>query len=245
MQLTVEKRDIQIKPKALREKGLIPAVIYGRSEESTPISVERKAFDKVFASAGESSVITLAGLGEEKDALIHEVSVDPVTGVALHADFYAIEKGQTVTVSIPIEFDGEAPAVKEGAGILVKVMHELEVTSQPRDLPHEIHIDISTLAKIDDKITVGDLKLPAAVQITANPEELIVMIAEAKEEVVEETPAADLSAIEISEDRGKKEEEGADAAAFGRRSQRKEGIIVFLRNTKAPDVISGAFCRLL
>lgn len=212
MQLTVEKRDIAIKPKSLREKGLLPAVVYGRAEKSTPITVERKVFEKLFRAAGESTVITLSGLGEDKDALIHEVTVDPVTGAAIHADFYAIEKGQTVTVAIPFEFDGESPAVKDKGGILVKVMHELEVTCQPKDLPHSFHVDVSKLVELTDQIKVKDLAIPAAAQISIDLDEVIAMIDVAKEETAEEA-VADISAIEISEDRGKKEEEAEAAAA--------------------------------
>ena len=207
MQLQVEKRNIATKPHSLRQKGLLPAVVYGRSETSTPIQVERKVFEKLFKAAGESTVITLAGLGEEKDALIQEVSFDPVTGAATHADFYAIEKGQTVTVSIPFEFIGESPAVKDLGGILVKVMHELEITCKPKDLPHSFKVDVSTLTALDSQIQVKDLAIPAAAQVTIDLGEVIAMIDVAKEEPVEEV-AADISAIEISEDRGKKEEEG-------------------------------------
>ncbi|HVV15287.1 MAG TPA: 50S ribosomal protein L25 [Candidatus Paceibacterota bacterium] len=212
MELAVTKRDTSTKAKSLRSKGLLPGVIYGRSEESTPITVDRKTFDKLFHAAGESTVITLSGLGEEKDALIHEVAVDAVTGTAVHVDFYAIQKGQTVTVSIPLEFDGESQAVKELGGILVKVMHELEIECQPKDLPHAIHVDISKLATLEDQIKVKDLQgIPASAKISVDPEEVVAMIDVAKEEPVEEA-AADISAIEISEDRGKKEEEGEGAA---------------------------------
>jgi large subunit ribosomal protein L25 len=212
MELTVTKRDSAQKPKALRGKGLLPAVVYGRSEEATPITVDRKTFEKVFHHAGESTVITLQGLGEEKDALIHEVELDPVTGEAMHADFYAIQKGQTVTVSIPVEFDGESPAVKDLGGILVKVIHEVEIECQPKELPHALHADISKLATLDDQIKVKDLSgIPASAKVSVDPEEVVAMVSVAKEEPVEEA-ATDLSAIEISEDRGKKEEEGDGAA---------------------------------
>ena len=171
MELAVTKRDTAIKPKALREKGLLPAVLYGRAQEATPITIERKAFDKLFHQAGESTVITLSGLGEEKDALIHEVTVDAVTGISLHADFYAIAKGQTVTVSIPLEFDGESAAVRDLGGILVKVIHELEIECQPKDLPHAIHVDISKLATLEDQIHVKDLVgVPASAKVTLDPE---------------------------------------------------------------------------
>lgn len=207
MDLTVAPRDKKENPNTLRRKGVLPAVVYGRSSKSTPIAIDRKQFEKVFKEAGESTVISLKGLGDAKDALIHEVDFDVVSGEALHADFYAIEKGQTVTVSVPLEFDGVSPAVKDLGGILVKVMHELEVECEPKDLPQHISVDISKLATLEDQIKVKDLSLPLSAKISADLEDVVAMVDVAKEEPVEEAAPSDLSAIEISEERGKKEEE--------------------------------------
>ncbi len=211
MELAVEKRDTTKKPRSLRAKGILPAVVYGRSEESTPIAVNTKEFEKVFHKAGESTVITLKGLGVDKDALIHEVTTHAVSGAILHADFYAIQKGQTVTVSVPFEFEGESPAVKELGGILVKVMHEIEIECEPKDLPHSLKVDISKLVTLEDQVKVKDLAIPPSAKISVDLDEVVAMIDVAKEEPVEEV-AADLSAIEISEDRGKKEEDGEGGA---------------------------------
>lgn len=210
MELAVTKRDIAKKPKSLREEGVLPAVVYGRSEKSTPISVDRKTFEKVYRAAGESSVITLTGLDGNKSALIQQVDVHPVTGAPLHADFYAIEKGQKVTVSIPLEFDGTAPAVKDLGGILTKVMHEIEIECDPSELPHAIHVDISKLATLDDQIKVSDLKFPPSAEISVDGDEVVAMISVAQEETEESAPM-DISQIETSVERGKKEEEGEAA----------------------------------
>lgn len=212
MELTVQKRTTG-SGKALRNKGILPAVVYGRSEESTPITVDAKEFKKLFAKAGESTVITLTGIGTGKDALIHDVAIDAVSGEPLHVDFYAIQKGQKVTVSIPLEFEGVSPAVKDLGGILTKVMHELEIECEPKDLPQHIVVDISKLETLESQIHVSDLKLPASAKISATPEDVVAMISVAKEEVEEVAAPTDLSAIEISEDRGKKEEEGEEAPA--------------------------------
>jgi len=210
MELTVTKRDSTKKPAALRQEGFVPAVVYGRSQEATPIAVERKAFDKVFSTAGESSIITLKGLDGDKQALIHEVDVHPVTGAPLHADFYAIEKGQKVTVSVPFEFEGVSPAVKDLGGILTKVMHELEIEVEPADLPQHIVVDVSKLATLEDQIKIKDLALPKSAKISIDPDEVVAMISVAQEEP-EEPVVADISQIEISEERGKKEEEAPAA----------------------------------
>lgn len=209
MELTVTKRDSAKNTNTLRREGVLPAVVYGRSQESTPIAVDRKTFEKLFRAAGESTVITLNGLGNAQDVLIHEVDLDPVTGEAMHADFYAIQKGQKVTVSVPLEFDGVSPAVKDLGGILTKVMHELEITVEPKDLPQHISVDISMLKTLDDQVKVSDLKLPVSVEVSVDMDEVVAMISVAKEEIEEAAPA-DISQIEISEDRGKKEEEAAE-----------------------------------
>ena len=222
--LTVQKRT-EKKAAALRREGFVPAVIYGRKEESTPVALPLRDFEKAYAEAGETSIVEIQGLGEDKDVMIHEVVYDPLTGKPLHVDFYAFEKGQKVTVSIPFEFVGESPAVDKLGGVLVKVMHELEVEGEPKFLPHEFKIDLSALKELHDKVTIADIAFPAGVTTEAKPEDVIVMVDEAKEEPVEETPM-DLSQIETSVERGKKEEEGTEgvtsAPAPGKKEEKKK-----------------------
>ena len=213
MELTVEARDAKKSSKTLRNKGSIPAVVYGRSEEASPIAINRKEFEKVFKAAGESQVISLTGLGVAKDVLIKAVDVDAVSGFPIHADFYAIQKGQTVTVSVPFEFEGVSEAVKSKGGILTKVMHELELECEPKDLPPSIRVDISSLVELDSQILVKDLVLPPSAKISAEPDDVVALISVAEEEPVEVAASADLGAIGISEERGKKEEEGEGESA--------------------------------
>lgn len=220
MQLTVSKRTDK-KPAALRREGFVPAIVYGRKEEATAIAVDRKAFLKVFHEAGESTVITLKGLDTDKQALIHEVAVDPVSGEPIHADFYAIQKGQKVTVSVPFEFEGTPPAVKELGGILTKVMYELEMEVDPSELPQHIVVDVSKLATLEDQIKIQDLALPPSAKISVDQDEVVAMISVAQEEPVEAAPV-DISAIEISEERGKKPEEGEEGAAPAAEAEKKE-----------------------
>jgi len=208
LSLTVKARS-QRKVNAIRKDGGLPAVLYGRHEANTAIEITARDFEKVFKSAGESTVIELTGLGATKQALIHEVDIDPVTGIYRHADFYVIEKGQKVTVSVPLVFNGVSLAVKDQGGILVKVMHELEMEVDPTELPHEIEVDISTLTTLESQIAIKDLKLPKSAVLTLDVEELVAMISVAKDEPEEPAAPIDLSAIETSVERGKKEEEGA------------------------------------
>lgn len=189
----------------------MPAVFYGKKEASTPIALSQGEFLKIWQKAGESSVINLTGDGFDVDALIYDVDRDPVTGVPRHADFYVFEKGQKIEVSVPLEFVGVSPAVKELGALLVKVLYEIKIEAEPKNLPHKIEVDIASLATLESQILAKDVKMPEGVTLKEKPEEVVAAVAMAKEEPIEETPV-DLSAIEV-EKKGKKEEEGAEGAA--------------------------------
>ena len=226
LSLAIEKRDMKASSAdRVRQTGKMPAIFYGPKETSTPVTVSLVEFNKVWKKAGESSVIILKDAsGHEHEALIYAVDVHPTSGVPRHADFYVIEKGKKVKVAVPIIFNGISPAVKDKGGILVKVLRELEIEAAPRDLPHEVTVDISTLVELTDVIVAANIKLPANVELKINPEDVVASIAEAKEEVVEAPAAIDMSAIEV-EAKGKEVKEGEEGAAPAAEAkvEKKEG----------------------
>ncbi|MDO8594894.1 MAG: 50S ribosomal protein L25 [bacterium] len=209
--LQFEKRDPKVAPNTLRNSGKIPAVFYGRKQESTPITLSTKEFEKVWKKAGENTVVSLQGGSEEVQALIHDVDKHPVTGEPRHADFYVFEKGQKLKIKVPIEFKGVSPAVKDLGAVLVKVIHSLEIEAEPKNLPQKLEIDISTLTAFGSIITAKEIKLPEGVMLVISPEDVIASVYEPKEEVVEEAPV-DLSTIEVMK-KGKEPVEGEEGAA--------------------------------
>jgi len=189
--------------------GTLPAVVYGAGQVATSIIVDARAFKKAYGEAGESTIVSLEGLGDAPLAtLIHEVDLDPVLHIPRHVDFYAVTKGQKVEVFVSIVFTGESPAVKLGAS-LVKVLHELEIEADPMNLPHELEVDVSTL-ELGDRIHAKNLTLPEGVTLVTDPDEVIALIQEVEEEVVEAAPV-DLASIEV-EAKGKEVEEDATLA---------------------------------
>lgn len=205
-----EVREKGEKPEAIRGRGLMPAVFYGAKVKTTPISVSQKEFRKIWNEAGESSIITLETPTGRASTLIHDVQFDPVKNDPIHADFYVIEEGKEVEVDVPIKFEGTPPAVKELGATLVKVLHELSIKAMPKDLPHEIIVDVSSLATLESQILVSNLVLPNGVTVLTHGDEVVASIAAAREEEKEEAAPIDLSSIEV-EKKGKKEEEGAEA----------------------------------
>ncbi|PIQ69686.1 MAG: 50S ribosomal protein L25 [Candidatus Tagabacteria bacterium CG11_big_fil_rev_8_21_14_0_20_41_11] len=188
-----------------RKKGKLPAVLYGPKEKARPIFISLKDFKKIWDEAGESTVIQL-NLGDtKKEVLIQDVAMDPVKGEPVHVDFYAVLMDKPIKASISLVFEGISPAVKNLGGILIKVMHELEVEALPKNLPHELSVDISALASFENKISAKDIILSKGVKLISNPEETIALIEAPREE---EAPASEEKiAFEEIEVAGKKEKE--------------------------------------
>lgn len=217
--LKAEIRDIHTKPEMVRKAGNVPAVFYGKKEASTPISIPKIDFIKIWKKAGEYSVVNLETPDGIKESLIQDVDLDPVTGVPRHADFYVFEKGHKVEVELPVEVTGVSPAVKDLGGMLVRVLHKIKVEAMPKNLPHGLEIDISSLSNFGDQIIAKDIALPEGVELKENPDEVVILVSAPREEKEEESVPADLSQIEV-EKKGK--EDSADETNEDTQSESKK-----------------------
>lgn len=196
--------------RAFRAQGKMPAVVYGPDEETVTILMNTKEFEKIWGSAGESTVITLEGLDKKISVLIQDVAHDPLYGTPTHADFYAIQTDKIVDVEVPLVFTGVSPAEKELGGTLIKVMFTLSIEALPKDLPSEVEVDISKLVTFEDQIQVKDITLPQGVVADAEPEEVVALVQAPREEEESEEATGDVSEVEV-EKKGKEDEEGADS----------------------------------
>ncbi len=204
--LEIKPRDLKESPEMLREQGTVPAVFYGPKEKPTPISVDSKSLERVWREAGETTIVKLTGAGEDHDTLIHDVQIHPTTGKLLHADFYVLEKGKKITLNVPLEFVGVAPAEKSGH-IIVKTMHEIEIEVAPQELPKSLTVDLSKLENVGDHITVAQVPVPPSASLVTHAEEIVVSVKEFVEEKAEVTPAPETIITT-----GAKPEEGAEGA---------------------------------
>lgn len=170
LELKSKKREILGKKvKTLRNQGLVPAVVYGGKEGSIPLVLELKEFKKIFKHAGETTLIKLfIDDTNWKNVLIHDSSRDSVTDEIKHIDFYEVKMDEKIAAKIPLIFTGNAPAISDLGGVLVKAMQELEIRALPADLPHEIEVDISPLKTFDDNILVKDMKLSKNIEVLEN-----------------------------------------------------------------------------
>ena len=196
----------------LRKSGLVPAVLYGKGQESIPLQVPVKDFRKAFELAGESTLIFINVDGLSYPTIIHDIARDAVSDDILHADFYKVRLDEKIKAKVAVVFQGEAPAVRDLGGIFVRNTNELEIEAFPQDLPHEIVVDISSLKNIGDQILVKDLKLDSKLKVMADNEEIIATAQEPmSEEELEkalEAPTTTVEDVEVI--KKEKEEEGPE-----------------------------------
>lgn len=197
----------------LRANGEIPANVYGGDFKNQNIAVDSLTFNKVFAVAGESSLINLAiEKSEPLKVLVHEIQIDPVTMKVIHIDFYKVNMKEKIKTEIPLKQVGESLAVVDLEGSLVTNKDAIEVECLPSDLIHEIEVDISVLKTFDDVIHVSDLKVPTGIEILDDPEEVAILVQPPRSEEelaeLEEKPEEDVEAVAVE---GEKPEEGEEA----------------------------------
>lgn len=171
------------KTEDLRKSGCLPAVLYGPGlKKNLDLEVDYKEFVNVFQETGRTSFLQLEveePLPKKPSVflvLVNNIQKDPLTLALSHIDFYQPAATKEIKVKVPLIFEGEAGAVKDFGGTLVKNIQEIQVQALPQNLPHEIKVNLKTLDELEKSILVKDLVVPAGVKILKNPEEIIAQV---------------------------------------------------------------------
>jgi len=169
--------------KKMRRERIIPAVVYGKTQEPISVKISNSDLLRAYRTAGESMIIDMKVGKKDMEVLFHKIQREPVSGEFQHIDFYAVTRWEKVQTKIAIHFVNEAPAQREGA-IIEEMTKEVEVKCLPRFLVENFEVDLAKLAEVGDSIKVADLGLnPEEYELlTGEDETLVVASAPAKEE---------------------------------------------------------------
>lgn len=185
---------------ALRRKGLLPAVVYGKDVGNLLVQLLEKDLAALLArhSMGSTLISLEVTDGESRQnspymVMIRDVQRDPIKQKFLHADFYQVSLTEEIQTEIPVILIGEAPGVKEG-GILQHQLREVIVICLPTKMPDRLEADISSLG-IGDQVTVADLQVPEGVKVVTDMDitiaNVIAPVIEVEEKEEEEAEAAE------------------------------------------------------
>ena len=204
--------------KSLRNDGKVPGTFYGAGEKAMSMVVNLKQFEKLMHEHGGGNVlVNLKFTNDSKTAIVKEVQRDIIKQTPIHVDFQSVSLKDKIVVNVPLRITGEAPGVKVGGGILEHLLREVHVRCLPMDIPDFITVDVSKL-EINHAVTVKDLPQMEGVEVTSDPQAIILSIVAPT--ALEEAPAAGAAVAAAGAaaepeviSKGKKEKEEGEAAA--------------------------------
>ena len=207
--LEAQVREASVKAKVLRRNNLIPAQYYGRGVENMSLQVDYQTFRRLYRTAGEDTVIDLkVEGGENAKVLVHSVDYDPVTDKFTHVEFINVRMDEEVTTHVHVRLEGQAPAVKEMAGVLIQNLDEVEIRCLPGDLIHEVVVNIESLVDFNSAIHVSDITLPEKVAMVTDPALTVATVSAPRAKEEEPTEEASVADVEVAGEA--KEEEAAE-----------------------------------
>jgi len=225
LKLKAEKRDVLGKRnRFLRRRGITPTHLFGHSLKSLSLQCDTDELKRVITHAGETRLIDLEVQGERgaKKVFVREIQRDPLGKQLLHVDFYQIRMGEKMTMDVPIVLVGEAPALKTKGRILSRGITELPIECLPEKVPPQIEIDVSTLEELEQAIQVKDIVLDPDITVEADPEQMVVKVAEVMIEVEPEPEVAEEEEVEGEEAEAEEGAEKPTAEARGEKSEKTE-----------------------
>jgi large subunit ribosomal protein L25 len=213
--------------KKTREEGCIPMIYYGKGVKPVSFSVEYQNFRRVYKKAGKSTIITIVNeKKQEFPVLVHEIQYHPVSDKMIHVDLIAVDLNKPITTKIPLVFVGISAAIKDEGGILVASKNTITVECLPKDLMHEIEVDITPLKDFHSVIKVADLKVPDTIKILDAQNINVVSVSaprtEAELEDLEKAPVIIKPVeTEVAEGEEKAAEEGGAGKGEGAKDEKK------------------------
>ena len=161
--------------RALRQKGEVPGIVYGGTEENQTISLSTKKIKTLIDQENFlSNIISLKIDGKSMNVLPRDVAFDPISDDPIHIDFLRIVKGAKIILEIPVKFinNETCPGLKRG-GVLNIVRRKVELKCPTENIPTELIVDLEGL-EIGASIKISSINLPENVKQTIQGRDFVI-----------------------------------------------------------------------
>lgn len=160
------------KVKNLRKEGLLPGVVYGKSDPVSVQLVDREVRD-CFRAGGKDGFLTLELNGGERLVIVKDLQRHLTRGDLLHVDFQEVSATDTITNEVILNFVGESP-INTNEGGIIQLMQSVDVDMQVSQMISEIEVDISQMTSVEQVIRLSDIDWPEGMELSsAEPETTI------------------------------------------------------------------------
>ena len=182
-----------------RRAGKVPAVLYGHGEKPKHVALPAREFAAAIRHGGTTQLFEIEiSDGTILLALAKAIQRDPIKDTFDHVDLLIVRRGEMLTIEVPVVLVGEA-----GRNTLVMLEHDkLAVLADATRLPENLEASVEGL-EAGTRVFAKDIALPEGVELAADPEMVVALVAAAP-------TAAEMEGAEAAE--AAPAEEGAEPA---------------------------------
>ena len=156
----------------LREKGQIPAVIYGHKQANATISIARDDIWKMIKQQSHLAELKVGGAAET--VMVKALQWDYLGRDIIHVDFARVDLNETIDTTVRLEIKGTPKGAAEG-GTLELLTHEVRINCRAVAIPDSIKVDVSALS-VGDSIHGRDLKLGEGILLKGDPDLMLLHV---------------------------------------------------------------------
>ena len=196
---------------AIRDKGDVPAIIYGGKDQNQKVSISKKLLKALIEKENFlSNIISLNIDGKPQNVLPREIKYHILSDEPTHVDFLRVIPGVKIKIEVPVTFINheKSPGLKRG-GVLNIVRRKIELKCPSEKIPESIIIDLNEV-DIGESFKISSVKLDPEVSPTIQGRDFVIATLAAPTVMKEPEKPAEAEAAE-----GAEGAEGAEAAAAG------------------------------
>ncbi|MCG8967094.1 MULTISPECIES: 50S ribosomal protein L25/general stress protein Ctc [Streptomyces] len=174
----------------IRRDNKVPGVLYGHG--SDPIHLTLPGHELLLALRTPNVLIALDIDGKTNElAIPKSVQRDPIKGFLEHVDLQLVQRGETVSVEIFVQTEGE---LAPGGNLLEHVLNALPVEAEATHIPESVTVSVEGL-EAGASILAKDIPLPAGTKLAVDEDTVVLQVLAAQAE----EPAAEGEGEEAAE----------------------------------------------
>jgi large subunit ribosomal protein L25 len=154
-----------------RRAGKIPAVLYGHGSDPKHLALPALEFARVVREHGQNAVLTLDVDSSSELALTKTVTTHPIKNYIEHVDLLLVQRGEKVSVEIPIVLTGDPAA----ATLVTQDLTTITVEVDALNIPEQVEVSIEG-AVAGTQILASQVTLPTGSILVTDGEALVVAV---------------------------------------------------------------------
>ncbi len=161
----------------IRRDNKVPGVLYGHG--SDPIHLTLPGHELLLALRTSNVLIALDIDGKSNElAIPKSVQRDPIKGFLEHVDLQLVQRGETVSVEIYVQTEGE---LAPGGNLLEHVLNALPVEAEATHIPESVTVSVEGL-EAGASILAKDIPLPAGTKLAVDEDTVVLQVLSAQAE---------------------------------------------------------------